>query len=451
MRRQIVQAAIAAPFLAGLTGCSRKQSAPTQSTASGGIIRAGSATIPSSLKLTPQTVIVPRGARAIAGLSPDRKALRIGGVDSIKVGSTVLLTDVGVFRAKEVERAGDGFFVTPAPCALNDLISDGAIRFKDVRIAPQAGSRSGSLNKHASNSSASWLDLIIPPVFAESANSMSGKLGKFDYQIQYTATDEAVTFDASANGDVAGFAAKLGANGHLSGFDISGNAEVRSGNPEKLGLLIKGLVGEVNLEASAERHDNAAHPGNQMLKIPHEFVWPVVIDGIPFLLKLGVALLLNEGLTNINAGVRFGAKLMFKGSSGFDMPLPGDPKQADPKIDTSLDSEFSFTHAESVGLGPQALLVAMQCPRLAFGLGLDVDLPLIEVFAGPYIDVVTAASHTTAGAMAMVNCQRNQLVITGAVGCEGKFLHWDSDVRKEVYRKEIVRAVPDIKACRPES
>jgi hypothetical protein len=52
--------------------------------------------------------------------------------------------------------------------------------------------------------------------------------------------------------------------------------------------------------------------------------------------------------------------------------------------------------------------------------------------------------------MSLVPCQRNQLVITGAVGCAGKFLHWEGDVRKEAYRKEIVRAVPDSKACRLE-
>src|SRR5262249_20777507 len=155
-----------------------------------------------------------------------------------------------------------------------------------------------------------------------------------------------------------------------------------------------------------------------------------------------------EGLTNINAQVRFGVKLTFKGSSGFDMKLPGDPKQADPKIDTAYDSDFSFTHAESVGLGPQALLVAMQCPRLALVLGLD--LPLVDVFAGPYVDVVTSASHTTSGATALIACQRNQIVITGSVGCEGAFLKWSGDMRKEAYRKDIVRAVPDTKVCRLE-
>lgn len=442
-RRQFLRGAVTLPFAAALAGCSRKGSV-----ASGGVIRAGSTSIPSSLKLTPQTVIVPGGAKAVAGFSADRKALRLVGADSVREGSTVVLQDAGVFRAQAVQRAGNELLVTPAPCALQDLIHDGKLKFENIHVDPRAGRRSGSLVGQEPDAVASLLDLLVPTVLADEGSN-SGKIGEFDYQIQYNTSGDAVTFDASANGDLSGFAAKLSANGHLEGFDLSGGAEVRSGNPENLALLIKGLKGEVNLEASADRHDNAGHPGQKMLKIPKEYTWPIVIDGIPFLLKLGVALLLNEGLTNINAGARFGVKLNFKGSSGFDMALPGEAKQADPKIDTALDTDFSFQHAESVGLGPQALLVAMQCPRLAFGLGLD--LPFIDCFAGPYVDVVTAASHTFAGAMALIPCQRNQLVVTGAVGLEGAFVKWSGDVRKEAYRKEVVHAVPDSKACRLES
>jgi hypothetical protein len=47
--------------------------------------------------------------------------------------------------------------------------------------------------------------------------------------------------------------------------------------------------------------------------------------------------------------------------------------------------------------------------------------------------VVTSASHTAAGAMALVPCQRNQLVITGSVGLEGAFVKWSGDMRKEAY------------------
>lgn len=446
LRRRLLRTAIGAPFAFGLTGCSRQSSSSAGGT-HGSVIRVGSPTIPSSLTLTPQTVIVPEGARAVAGLSADRKALRLAATDAIKPGSVVLLPDVGVFRAESVQRAGNELVVTPGKCAISDLISDGRIRFDGVRVGPRQGRSSGSW-MHRTAASSSWLDALEPRAIAQDANDISGKIGDYDYSLQYTSTDDAVKFTGTAGGDVSGFKVNLSANGQLSGFDLSGGVEVRRGAPETLALLVKSLVGDASLEATAARHDNAGHPGNQMLKIPKEYVWPIVIDGIPFLLKLGVAILFNEGLTNINALARFGVKLTFKGSSGFDMKLPGDPKQADPKIDTTYENEFSFTHAESVGLGPQALLVAMQCPRLAFGLGLD--LPFIDVFAGPYVDIVTSASHTAAGATAIVPCQRNQIVVTGSVGCEGAFLKWQGDVRKEAYRKDIVRAVPDTKACRLE-
>ncbi len=431
-----------APWM--IAGCSRTSPGATSAT----LIRAGAAAIPSSISLTPQTVVVPPDVRAIVGVSADRKALRMSGVD-VKPGNVLLVSDVGVFRAVAVQRgAGSELLVTPGPCAIQDLIADGAIRFDNLRISPRSGRPGGAAAAGASPAAGRSLlrDRLLPTLAAQEADEASGKIGDFDYRLQYATTNDAVTFQGSVSGDLAGFEANVRADGHLEGFDLSGGVSVRRGAPESLALLIKALAGELNFEATAARHDNAAHPGSRMLKVPKEYVWPLVIDGIPFLLKFSVALLLNEGLTNVDARARFGVKLTFKGSSGFDMKLPGDPKQAVPKTESEIDSDVSFTHAESVGLGPQALLVAMQCPRLAFGLGLD--LPFVDVFAGPYIDVVTSASHTAAGATAIVPCQRNQIVTAGSVGCEGAFVHWSGDMRVEAYKKELVRAVPDAKACR---
>jgi hypothetical protein len=445
-RRQLLRTAVGAPFAFGLAGCGGGSSSTSSSGAAGPVIRTGSSGIPSSISLTPQTVVVEDGARAITGVAADRKALRFAANQPIKPGSVVLLKDLGVFRAAAVEKAGNDLLVTPAACAITDVISDGRIRFDGVHVSPRQGRPKGAWLRGSAQST-SLFELLEPRAYAQ-GDDISGKIGDYDYHAQYTATDDAVQFSGEAGGDAAGVNVKLTASGHLSGFDVSGGVEVRRGAPESLALLVKSLVGEVNIEATAARHDNAGHTGRQMLKIPKEYVWPIVIDGIPFLLKLGVALLFNEGITNINASARFGAKLNFKGSSGFDMALPGDSKQADPKIEGTHEEEFSFTHADSVGLAAQALLVAMQYPRLAFGLGLD--LPFVDVFAGPYIDIVTTASHTSSGATSLVQCQRNQLIVTGSVGLEGAFVKWSGDVRKEAYKKEIVRANPDSKACRLE-
>ncbi|MCS6921468.1 MAG: hypothetical protein NZM07_06060, partial [Elioraea sp.] len=63
------------------------------------VLRAGSATIPPSLKLTPQTVVIENGARAFKGRAADRRALRLdaAAAEQVKAGSVVLLADVGVF------------------------------------------------------------------------------------------------------------------------------------------------------------------------------------------------------------------------------------------------------------------------------------------------------------------------------------------------------------------
>jgi hypothetical protein len=97
----------------------------------------------------------------------------------------------------------------------------------------------------------------------------------------------------------------------------------------------------------------------------------------------------------------------------------GQPNKVDNAPVGSLEFEdFHFHKAEGMGLGPQTLLAAFQFPRIGFGLGIE------HVFAGSFIDLVTAANTTLAGSMAPVPCQRSQLTLTGSVGVEG--LLWGS-------------------------
>jgi hypothetical protein len=135
-RRDLLRSALSAPLLA-LAGCSREQAAAPAASVAANVVRAGSATIPPSLKLTPQTVVIPDGARAFKGRAADRKALRLdaAAAERVKAGSVVVLSDVGVFKAQSVQRDGGDLLVTPEPCAITELIRDGELRFEGLRIA----------------------------------------------------------------------------------------------------------------------------------------------------------------------------------------------------------------------------------------------------------------------------------------------------------------------------
>jgi hypothetical protein len=136
------------------------------------------------------------------------------------------------------------------------------------------------------------------------------------------------------------------------------------------------------------------------------------------------------------------AHLKLNGSQGAEWRLPGEPKaEPVPKAqgDTSLD--FDLTRSEGAGIGPQALLVAVQYPWLGLGLGFGA------VRAGPFVDVVTAASTTYAGAAAIFPCSKGDVYITGSVGLEAKFLLLKKSIRTTVYQKNIHRFSPNIKAC----
>jgi hypothetical protein len=199
----------------------------------------------------------------------------------------------------------------------------------------------------------------------------------------------------------------------------------------------------LNVQARGGRDSKDEHQGDQMIDLPVDYSWPIVIDGIPFRLKLKMALLVNEGFTNVDATAAVGARLRFNGTTGFDMRLPGEPDRVPPKVELEqpVETEFASTLTDGIGLGPQALLVACQFPRIGFGLG------LAKAYAGSFVDVVTAANTTIAGATAPIPCKRGQVVVTGSAGVEAEFLGMGRSLKYQVFQHETVHADPDVKAC----
>ncbi len=444
-RRRLIKAVAASP-LAALAGCSREQAAAPSARMATDPLRFGSATIPPSIKLTPQTVVIEDGARAFKGRAADRRALRLdaAAAEQVKPGSVVVLSDVGVFKAQAVQRDGGDLLVTPEPCAITDLIRDGELNFSGLRIAPRAARSQTALGSRAPMPlAATALDWLVPPVHAAVADRFEGQRGEYKVDAGYSASDGALRFDGSFRRDSHGMKIDVKVDGQLSAFSIGGRIAVADGRARNLNLLLNDLSGQVELTARAGRGAKGEFKGEDIIVTPIEESWPVVIDGIPFVLRLKCALLVNGGLTNVDAFVEMKAGVKFRGErTGFEMRLPGEPHQVEHTPVGSLQfDDFQFHKADGVGLGPQTLLAAFQFPRLGFGLGVE------HVFAGSFIDLVTAANTTFAGSMALVPCRRSQLTLTGSVGVDGKFLLWEKSFKLPVWTQELVRVVPDAKAC----
>jgi hypothetical protein len=444
-RRDLLRGALSAPVLA-LAGCSREQPAAPASSVATNVLRAGSPTIPSSIKLAPQAVVIKDGARAFKGRAADRRSLRLdaAAAEQVKPGSVVVLSDVGVFKAQAVQRDGGDLLVTPEACAINELIRDGEVSFSGLRIEPRAARLQTARGTRTRTSLAGLaLDGLLPPAHAASVDRYAGQLGDYEVDAGYTASDGALRFDGRFNRDSHGMKIDAKLDGQLSGFSIGGRIAVADGRARNLNLLLNDLAGQVELTARAGRGAKGEYKGEDIIVTPIEESWPVVIDGIPFLLRLKCALLVNDGLTNVDAFVEMKAGVKFRGErTGFDMRLPGEPNKIEHSPVGSLQFEdFQFHKGDGVGLAAQTLLAAFQFPRLGFGLGIE------NVFAGMFIDLVTAANTTLAGTMAPVPCRRSQLVMTGSVGVDGKFLLWEKSTKIPVWTQEFVRTVPNVKAC----
>ena len=448
-RRRLVKAVAASP-LAALAGCSRERPAAPASSVATNILRAGSATIPSSLKLTPQTVVIKDGAHAYKGRAADRKALRLdaAAADQVKAGSVVVLSDVGVFKAQAVQRDGGDLVVTPETCAINELIRDGEVKFEGLRIGAERGQ-----DLRVQAPPAPWsptrlaLDALLPPAHAAEGHRYKDKLGEYNVDAGYSNVDGLLHFDADFKRDSLGMKVDVKLDGRLSDFELAGRIAVSDSRVHDLGLLLDRIQGSVDLSARAGRGAKGEFKGEDIIVTPIEKSWPIVIDGIPFLLRLKCALLVNDGLTNVDAFVEMKTGVKFHADrTGFDMRLPGEPNKVEhAAVGALLFDDFHFEKSDGIGLGPQTLLAAFQFPRLGFGLGIE------NVFAGSFIDLVTAANTTLAGSMAPVPCRRAQLTLTGSVGFDSKFLLWEKPVRVPVWTKEFVRTVPDVKVCQLKS
>ena len=115
------------------------------------------------------------------------------------------------------------------------------------------------------------------------------------------------------------------------------------------------------------------------------------------MIEVGVNFLVAPGLTSHHASATGSYHFTLAGNAGISAT------GSDVKTESSLAGTEETGSKQVTSLGVSAVLVAVQLPRIGFGLG------LLNTSAVAYVDHVLATSVVTAGGLSLIPCRRWQI------------------------------------------
>ena len=193
------------------------------------------------------------------------------------------------------------------------------------------------------------------------------------------------------------FDLRLRVRGHLDEFDTDGAMSIADAALGNFHVNVNNLKGEADLDWIARLGEQGVFSENIKVEVPFNYDIPLIIGGIPFVIEIGVNFLAAPGLTSHHASAAGSYHITFDGSAGISAT------GTDVKTESSLTGSNETTSKQVTSLGVSAVLVAVQLPRVGFGLG------LFNTSAVAYVDHVIATSVVTAGGTSLIPCRRYQL------------------------------------------
>jgi hypothetical protein len=193
------------------------------------------------------------------------------------------------------------------------------------------------------------------------------------------------------------FDLRIKVRGHLDEFDMGGAMTIADALLGNFHVDVSNLKGEADLDWIARLGEKGVFSENIKVEVPFNYDIPLIIGGIPFVIEVGVNFLAAPGLTSHYASAAGSYHLTFGGTAGITAT------GSDVKTESSLDGTNETTSKQATSLGVSAVLVAVQLPRIGFGLG------LLNTSAVAYVDHVIATSIVTAGGLSLIPCRRYQL------------------------------------------
>ncbi len=331
-----------------------------------------------SIQYTPETVVVPASvvAATLRSVSPDGSTYTFskaeGPLAKLKAGSVMFLQGLTVRVVTSASEQGRVFVVVTSPAGITDMVQNGTISwdqpvdFADATAIQGPGAPELALWTPGTGRAA------VPALGGPHPNiwsgvSFSGSISGASYRANFSRVGNTVAMGISLtkSGPV-NLSASL--KGYLQDFGSAGSIEVKKGSLFHASIEANSLHGQFTLsyELKATSGLGLGSFGGKLLKLPFEVDVPVIVDGVPFFVGIGVVFYIAVGFSLVGQQIGGTYTVSYDGSSGFSLSGLG-----------SLSALGSIQ-----GLGKAVLDAATAVLNGPITVVLGADIPEIEVGLG---------------------------------------------------------------------
>jgi hypothetical protein len=452
-RRSLSCLGFAAAVVLATSSCanaSSEPSTPVQHTVSGVPIGLAQNVTPSTDKVsyTSKTVNVDRATVAanLIGISPDGTFTFSGDsgpLGQLAAGKVMLLEGTDVEDVTGVSHSGGHLVVKTAAPKLTDLVQNGTIAFSapmsmanmlgitesgDViqpTLAPPPPSPSLTDIDSPSPSGAQLTDASCTGVNTSRLPTMSytGKaLSLWNYRVGFafnrcaskltyavtlcvgytlgSATGRCISPAGGAAG--IGTALQMEVTGDITWQDIDTQLVVKSGAISKDSITFDHLSCTYKMVYAASAGTSVTAISLPAFRIPVGVEFPIEVGPIPFYVKVQAALLVHLGLSSKNS--------VLQASSDASANVSGGGAQSDTAEaatdDTDGDASGGVSPGPTISPAAAAVTLALQMPRLGFGLGFKI----VNILA--YLDFVWSFGMLAGSAIALNPCTAYALKVS---------------------------------------
>lgn len=448
--RRGVFPACAALVISSCAGASSTPGATTRAAVDGIPVALPGSVTPSvyQVSYTSKTVDVARAtvASSLIGVSPDGTytfSSTTGALAKLAPGKVMLLEGTDVADVTGVSRRGGHLVVQTTPASLTDLIQNGHIAFSAPMDASDvigmSESESGAASPSASATLTSATQVPARAALLDAGCTIN-RLGEvlptfsfrgtvpnfpsWGYVLAFSGCSGRITYSftvcfgvtySDGQGNCTGNYSQLGAalsmqaTGYINWSDLDADVAVSNGSISSGTYKFSGLTVTYKLNSTAAAGTSVQPTSLPTFRVPLGIEFPVEIGPIPFYCKLQAALIVHLALSSKNSVIQATSSALTTLNGGGTQ----NATSAGAAPGTASSGTGTVTPGQSISPAAELITIAVQLPRIGFGLGVQLA-NILE-----YVDVIWSFGFLVGSAFAGEVCNSWDLKVDAGFQVEG--------------------------------